>query len=42
MMPNNGDLADLLLDWVPDPAQRQRLLVDNPQRLYGFSDLAIR
>ena len=42
MMPNDGDLADLLLDWVPDPAQQRRLLVDNPQRLYGFSDPAIR
>lgn len=35
-MPNDGELADLLLDWVPDEAQRNRMLVDNPQRLYAF------
>ena len=36
-MPDDGDLADMLLEWVPDVAQRHKLLVDNPQRLYGFS-----
>lgn len=36
-MPNDGDLADLLAEWVPDDAQRKRLLVDNPARLYGFT-----
>ncbi len=35
-MPNDGDLADLLLDWIPDEDQRRRVLVDNPARLYGF------
>jgi predicted TIM-barrel fold metal-dependent hydrolase len=35
-MPNDGDLADIVLDWVPDAAQRKKLLVDNPARLYGF------
>jgi predicted TIM-barrel fold metal-dependent hydrolase len=35
-MPNDGDLADMLGDWVPDEAQRKRVLVDNPARLYGF------
>jgi predicted TIM-barrel fold metal-dependent hydrolase len=35
-MPNDGDLADLLAEWVPDEAQRRKILVDNPQRLYGF------
>ena len=35
-MPNDGDLADLLLDWIPDEATRKRVLVDNPARLYGF------
>ena len=35
-MPNDGDLADLLADWAPDAAQRQRILVDNPAALYGF------
>lgn len=31
-----NDLLDLLADWVPDDALRQRVLVDNPQRLFGF------
>jgi 2-pyrone-4,6-dicarboxylate lactonase len=35
-MPNDGDLCDLLLDWVPDTATRTRVLVENPARLYGF------
>jgi predicted TIM-barrel fold metal-dependent hydrolase len=35
-MPNDGKLLDLLQDWVPDAAQRTRILVDNPARLYGF------
>jgi len=35
-MPNDGDLCDLLGDWVPDAATRKQVLVDNPARLYGF------
>lgn len=35
-MPNDGDLTDLLLDWVPDEKQRGQVLVGNPARLYGF------
>jgi predicted TIM-barrel fold metal-dependent hydrolase len=35
-MPNDGDLLDLLARWVPDPAVRARILVDNPAALYGF------
>jgi predicted TIM-barrel fold metal-dependent hydrolase len=35
-VPNDGDLADMLADWVPDEAQRKRVLVDNPAKLYGF------
>jgi 2-pyrone-4,6-dicarboxylate lactonase len=35
-MPNDGDLADLLLDWIPDAALRRKVLVGNPARLYGF------
>jgi len=35
-MPNDGDLTDLLLDWVPDEKQREQVLVSNPARLYGF------
>jgi 2-pyrone-4,6-dicarboxylate lactonase len=35
-MPNDGTLADLLLDWIPDEALRKKVLVENPARLYGF------
>lgn len=35
-MPNDGDIADLLLQWVPDEQQRGQVLVANPARLYGF------
>jgi predicted TIM-barrel fold metal-dependent hydrolase len=35
-MPNDGDLCDLLLQWVPDAAQREQVLVSNPARLYAF------
>jgi D-galactarolactone isomerase len=35
-MPDDADLLDLLLDWVPDPRARQAILSDNPARLYGF------
>ncbi len=34
-MPNDGDLLDLLADWVPDADRRRRILVDNPRALYG-------
>jgi predicted TIM-barrel fold metal-dependent hydrolase len=36
-MMNVGDLLDLLADWVPDAEARNRVLVDNPARLYGFT-----
>jgi predicted TIM-barrel fold metal-dependent hydrolase len=35
-MPDDGELVDLIADWAPDPALRQRILVDNPAILYGF------
>lgn len=35
-MPNDGDLMDLLDTWVPDVETRDRILVDNPARLYDF------
>jgi len=35
-MPNDGDLCDLLADWVPDEDIRRKILVDNPARLYGL------
>ncbi len=39
-MPNDGDLVDQIAFWVPDEAVRKRILVDNPERLYGFEKLA--
>jgi predicted TIM-barrel fold metal-dependent hydrolase len=36
-MPNDAELCDLLDDWVSEPAQRQRILVDNPAALYSFA-----
>jgi predicted TIM-barrel fold metal-dependent hydrolase len=36
-MPNDGALADLLLDWIPDARQRDRVLADNPAALYGWT-----
>lgn len=35
-IPDDGELVDLIADWAPDPALRQRILVDNPATLYGF------
>ena len=35
-MPDDADLAEMLLEWAPDEAQRKKILADNPQRLYGF------
>ena len=35
-MPNDGELLDILVDWVPDEAVRRRILVENPAKLYGF------
>jgi len=35
-MPNDGELADVLSDWIPDARLRGRVLVTNPARLYGF------
>jgi 2-pyrone-4,6-dicarboxylate lactonase len=35
-MPDDGDLVDLLADFVPDKRIRNRILVDNPAVLYEF------
>jgi predicted TIM-barrel fold metal-dependent hydrolase len=34
--PNDSGLFDLLLEWAPDDATRKRILVTNPEALYGF------
>jgi predicted TIM-barrel fold metal-dependent hydrolase len=35
---DTGELLNLLLDWAPDAADRERILSSNPRRLYGFGD----
>jgi D-galactarolactone isomerase len=35
--PNDASLFDLLSEWAPEPETRQRILVENPQKLYGFA-----
>jgi predicted TIM-barrel fold metal-dependent hydrolase len=34
--PDDAVLFDLLSEWAPDPATRTRILVRNPESLYGF------
>jgi 2-pyrone-4,6-dicarboxylate lactonase len=36
-MPRDEELVDQLAVWVPDEATRHRILVGNPERLYGFT-----
>ncbi len=36
VMPNDGDLVDLIPQMAPTVELRQQLLVDNPARLFGF------
>ena len=36
LMPEDHLLADMLAEWVPDEAQRRKVLVNNPARLYWF------
>lgn len=36
--PADASLLDLLSDWVGDVAVQNRILVENPARLYGFED----
>ena len=35
-MPNDGDLINLLPLYAPNENIRNRILVDNPERLYRF------
>jgi predicted TIM-barrel fold metal-dependent hydrolase len=37
-MPNDADLLDLMLAWAPDETALRRIMVDNPQELFGFAD----
>jgi len=36
VMPEDRGLLDVLRDWAPDEAVRNRILVDNPAKLYKF------
>jgi predicted TIM-barrel fold metal-dependent hydrolase len=36
-LPDDALLFDLLAVWAPDEATRKRILVDNPENLYGFA-----
>jgi D-galactarolactone isomerase len=38
--PDDATLFDLLTEWAPDAALRQRILVSNPEALYGFANVA--
>jgi predicted TIM-barrel fold metal-dependent hydrolase len=35
-MPNTTDLLNLLTEWAPDEKVRTQILVDNPEKLFGF------
>lgn len=35
-MPDDGDLANQVGEWIPEDALRKSILVDNPARLYSF------
>jgi len=35
--PDDAVLFDLLATWAPDERIRHRILVENPENLYGFS-----
>jgi hypothetical protein len=34
--PNDGDLVDLIPEWIEEAAAQKQILVDNPRKLYGF------
>ena len=35
-MPDDGTLHNTLSRWLPEPSDLQKVLVDNPEKLYGF------
>jgi predicted TIM-barrel fold metal-dependent hydrolase len=35
VMPDDGHLLDLFMQWTPDEAMRRKILVETPQRLFG-------
>jgi predicted TIM-barrel fold metal-dependent hydrolase len=38
--PDDAGLIDLFAEWAPDEATRRRILVENPEALYGFAKAA--
>jgi 2-pyrone-4,6-dicarboxylate lactonase len=36
LMPNDGELADVIAQWIPDMPTRQQVLARNPEKLYRF------
>ena len=38
--PDDALLFDLLAEWAPDEVTRNRILVQNPEALYGFGQAA--
>jgi D-galactarolactone isomerase len=38
--PDDARLFDLLAEWAPSEATRRRILVENPEILYGFAKAA--
>ena len=40
--PNDALLFDLLAQWAPDESVRNRILVENPAKLYGFSAMQVQ
>jgi len=40
VMPNDADLLQQMIDWAGSAAMAKRILVDNPARLYGFSEVS--
>jgi 2-pyrone-4,6-dicarboxylate lactonase len=37
IMPNDGEIVDLIPLYAPDPAIQQKPLVENPARLFKFT-----
>lgn len=37
VMPNDGDLVDIIPLFAPEPELQRKILVDNPARLFGFN-----
>jgi D-galactarolactone isomerase len=35
-MPDDAAMLDMFAGWVPQQRDRRRILVDNPEVLYGF------